>query len=131
MENYLPTLRKLSKVSKVTPGIISDFFMKEHQQNVNIKWIDKCYGSYEIKVGTYKFPITERPTSSLNKKWGRITNLQNKMVALKILTPLYLGQGLMDKDTFNILKESEPLTTSNKWLFDVFSLEVAIAYFRN
>lgn len=131
MENYLPTLRKLSKVSKVTPEIITDFFMKEHQQNVDIKWIDKCYGSYEIKVGTYKFLITETPISSLNNKWGRVTNLQNKMVALKIPTPLYLGQGLMDKDIFNILKESEPLTTSNKWLFDVFSLEVAIAYFRN
>lgn len=131
MNIYLKTLKHLSKQDKLTEEIIKQKFLREHNVHAEVEISDKCYGSYIIKTDNFKFLITERPVTYLNKKWLRVTSFQRKLLDLKIPLPLYLGQGDLMRDINKIHDEVIPLEASNKWLFEKFSVEVAVSYYMN
>jgi len=130
MDTYLKTLQQLSKLDLVTEKIIKDKFFKVHNEQVIVSYQDKCHGSFIIELDSYKFILTERPISYLNKKWGRCTNQQKRMINIKIPYPLYIGMGTIDKGIRDVLRSSHPQEKSNEWLFENFSIDIAIAYFR-
>lgn len=126
---YLPTLKRLSKLDKLTERDISQQFTKHHNKDVAISKIELCYGSFSVTINDLNFLLTERPISYLNKKWGRCTNIQKHANSLGIALPLYIGEGTLSSAIYKIKDSTTPLDNANKWLFENFSLEVAIAYF--
>ncbi|KTS70607.1 hypothetical protein RSA36_12260 [Pantoea stewartii] len=128
---YLKTLKSLSKQDILTEEIIRQKFLKEHHIHAEIELSDESYGSFIIKADNFNFLITERPITYLNNKWARVTNLQRKMLDLKIPLPLYIGLGELVRDVNEILGDQTPLEASNRWLFERFSVEVAVSYYMN
>ncbi|CAM8320337.1 hypothetical protein [Enterobacter asburiae] len=126
---YLPTLKRLSKLDKLTEHDISQQFKKHHNKDVAIFKTELCYGSFKVVVDGLNFLLTERPISYLNKHWGRCTAIQEHANPLGIALPLYIGEGTISKAIHEIKKSESPIDNANKWLFENFSLKVAIAYF--
>lgn len=126
---YLPTLKRLSKLDKLTEHDIFRQFTKHHNKDVIISKNDLCYGSFSVIINDLKFLLTERPISYLNKRWGRCTIIQEHANSLGIALPLYIGEGTLSSAIHGIKKTENPLDNANKWLFENFSLELAIAYF--
>lgn len=128
-EQYLSTLKRLSKFDKVTEIDILKQFNKDHSIVPLISRSDLCHGSYTLLVDEFKFILPERPVSYLNNHWGRCTTIQAHANALGIALPLYIGLGTIDSAIHKIECSNTPLENSNKWLFENFSIEIAIAYF--
>ncbi|WP_245956916.1 hypothetical protein [Edaphovirga cremea] len=129
LEKYLPTLKRLSKLDKLTEEDILNKFRKHHNNEPVISKNDLCYGSFTVKVDDLNLLLTERPISYLNKHWGRCSNIQTRANSLGIALPLYIGEGTLSSAIYKIENCESPLESANRWLFENFSLEIAIAYF--
>jgi len=126
---HLKTLRTLSKMPKLTEEDIVRQFLKSHNTEVKVEASDICYGGFIINFDNLRFYITEKPITSLNRHWGRCSNLQKKANELFIALPLYIGEGTLSKEIHRILDSEDPYKQSNTWLLRNFSIETALAYF--
>ena len=76
-EKFLPTLKRLSKLDKLSENEISNQFRRNHSVEPVISKSELCYASFVVKVDDLNFLLTERPISYLNKQWGRCSNIQS------------------------------------------------------
>ncbi|AVV37331.1 hypothetical protein [Pantoea vagans] len=127
--DFIPTLKRLSKFDKLSEREILEQFRKNHNVEPSIQKKDLCYASFAVSVDGLKFLLTERPISYLNLHWGRCSNMQVNANPLGIALPLYIGEGTLSSAIHEIGISNKPYEESNKWLFENFSLEIAIAYF--
>ncbi|MCW6637597.1 hypothetical protein NFB53_10375, partial [Yersinia ruckeri] len=129
LEKFLPTLKRLSKLDKLSENEISNQFRRNHNVEPLISKSELCYASFAVKIDDLNLLLTERPISYLNKHWGRCSNIQSHANSLGIALPLYIGEGNLSSAIHEIQRCENPLESANKWLFKNFSLEIAIAYF--
>ncbi|WP_315709115.1 hypothetical protein [Brenneria uluponensis] len=129
LEKFLPTLKRLSKLDKLSENEISNQFRRNHVVEPVISKSELCYASFAVKIDDLNFLLTERPISYLNRHWGRCSNIQSHANSLGIALPLYIGEGTLSSAIHEIKRCENPFENSNKWLFENFSLEIAIAYF--
>ncbi|OCJ45432.1 hypothetical protein [Serratia sp. 14-2641] len=128
-EEYLPTLKRLSKQDKLTEDDILNKFNRHHSNEPVISRNELCHGSFTVKVDNFNFLLTERPISYLNRYRGRCSNIQTHANSFGIALPLYIGEGTFSSAIHKMENCKSPLESANKWLFENFSLEIAITYF--
>lgn len=129
LEKFLPTLKRLSKLDKLSENEILNQFRRKHSVEPVFSKSELCYASFTVKIDDLNFLLTERPISYLNRHWGRYSNIQLHANSLGIALPLYIGEGTLSSAIHEIKRCENPLENSNKWLFENFSLEITIAYF--
>ncbi|RYA54419.1 hypothetical protein [Enterobacter cloacae complex sp. GF14B] len=129
LEKFLPTLKRLSKLDKLSENEILNQFRRNHSVEPVISKSEFCHASFTVKIDDLNFLLTERPISYLNRHCGRCSNIQLHANSLGIALPLYIGEGTLSSAIHEIKRCENPLENSNKWLFENFSLEIAIAYF--
>lgn len=126
---FLPTLKRLSKFDKLSESEILEQFRRNHNIEPVIEKKELCYASFAVSVDGFNFLLTERPISYLNRHWGRCSNIQADANLLGIALPLYIGEGTLSSAIHEIGNSEKPYENSNRWLFENFSLEIAIAYY--
>lgn len=127
---YEKTLKKICRLPKVTEDLIHSIFLKH--ENCTVQVVSKNIGKpgFEIATNEGTCFVTERTVDYYNKKWGRVTGLQQRMLGLAIPVPLYIGEGTISKEIHEISQSSTPLNDSDRWLHSNFSIEVALTYFQ-
>lgn len=127
---YEKTLKKICRLPKVTEDLIHSIFLKH--ENCTVQVVSKNIGKSGFEIATNEGTcfVTERTVDYYNKKWGRVTGLQQRMLGLAIPVPLYIGEGTISKEIHEISQSSTPLNDSDRWLHSNFSIEVALTYFQ-
>ncbi|RBM57596.1 hypothetical protein DLR71_18935 [Vibrio paracholerae] len=127
---YEKTLKKICKLSKVTEDLIHSMFLKHEKCTVQV--VSKNIGKPGFEITTNKGTcfVPERTIDYYNKKYDRVTGLQQRMLSLAIPVPLYIGEGTISKEIHEINKSSTSLSDSDQWLHSNFSIEVALTYFQ-
>lgn len=127
---YEKTLKKICRLPKVTEDLIHSIFLKH--ENCTVQVVSKNIGKpgFEIATNEGTCFVTERTVDYYNKKWDRVTKLQQRMLGLAIPVPLYIGEGTISKEIHEISQSSTPLYDSDRWLHSNFSIEVALTYFQ-
>lgn len=122
---YEKTLKKICRLPKVTEDLIHSMFLKHEKCEVQV--VSKNLGKpgFEIITNEGTCFVTERTIDYYNKKWGRATELQQRMLGLSIPVPLYIGEGTISKEIHEINQSNTPLSDSDEWLHSNFSIEVA------
>ncbi|NAX46426.1 hypothetical protein CAG70_05365 [Photobacterium halotolerans] len=126
---YEKTLKKISKLPKVTEELIVSIFEKDEDISVEVTSKDIGKPGFEIATDEGVCFVTERSIDYYNKKCGRVTSTQKRMLDLAIPVPLYIGEGQFTNDIFEINKKEKPKAASDEWLHSIFSIEVALTYF--
>ena len=126
---YEKTLRKICGVPKLTSEQIIAIFRKQENVDVSVESKDIGKPGFEIKTDEGVCFVTERPIDYYNRKWGRVTGIQEKMLNLSIPVPLYIGEGTIVADIYRINQSNNPSSEANSWLHEIFTIEIAIAYF--
>lgn len=126
---YEKTLKSICRQPKLSLAQIESMFRK--QSSVEVSVVQKNIGrdGFEIQTDEGLAFVTERPITYLNKKWGRVTGLQERMLDLLIPVPLYIGEGTVVSDINRINKSENPMAEANDWLHESFTVEIAVAYF--
>lgn len=127
---YEKTLKRICRLPKVTEDLIHSMFLKHEKCTVQV--VPKNLGKpgFEITTNEGICFVTERTIDYYNKKWGRVTGLQQRMLGLAIPVPLYIGEGTISKEIHEINQSNTPLNASDQWLHRNFSIEVALTYFQ-
>ncbi|MVV51929.1 hypothetical protein EJA72_27355 [Pseudomonas sp. PB120] len=126
---YEKTLKWLSKQPKLTAQQIIDTFKQHADENIEVTEKDIGKPGFEINTGQGVCFITERPIDYYNKKWGRVTGTQERMLELSIPVPFHIGEGDLVNSIYKINKSASPLEASDEWLHKIFSIEVAATYY--
>lgn len=126
---YEKTLKKLCRQPKLTPDQIRDIFRKSEGVEVYAEPKDIGKPGFEIKTDEGLCFVTERNIDYYNKKFGRVTTLQEISLNLAIPFPLYIGQGTISEAINRIYKSSDPNREADNWLHEVFTIEIVAAYF--
>ncbi|MFI3308950.1 hypothetical protein [Ewingella allii] len=129
MAIYSRILKKISTFSIVNEEDILKQFSGRHGINVTVEKSDLCHGGFTVSVEGMKFFLSERPISYLNKHWGRSLLIQERSNPFGIALPLYIGEGNLSSEIHKISNSNNPIKNANEWLFNNFSIEIAIAYF--
>ncbi|WP_348815491.1 hypothetical protein NFG57_04615 [Halomonas sp. H10-59] len=127
---YQKTLKKICRLPKVTEEQIHAIFLKQENTTVKVAPINLGKPGFEITTNEGTCFVTERSIDYYNKRWGRVTALQEKMIELAIPVPLYIGEGTISKEIHEINQSKNPLKGSDQWLHRNFSIEIAITYFQ-
>lgn len=127
---YEKTLKKICRLPKVTEDLIHSIFLKH--ENCTVEVVSKNIGKpgFEIITNHGTCFVPERTVDYYNKRWARVTGLQQRMLSLAIPVPLYIGEGTISKDIHEINQSNTPLNDSDQWLHSNFSIEVALTYFQ-
>lgn len=127
---YEETLKCLCRQPKLTAEQILIMFKNKNFIDVNVIQKDIGKLGFEITADDEGiFFVTERPISYYNKMCGRATLTQKLIINFSIPLPLFIGQGTLSKDIFEIINSGNPEEMANKWLHKIFTVETAIAYF--
>lgn len=126
---YEKTLKKICRLPKVTEDLIHSTFLKYENCTVQVTPKDLGKPGFEITTNQGVCFVTEKTIDHYNKKWGRVTGLQQRMLDLAIPVPLYIGEGAISKEIHEICQSNTPLADSDKWLHNSFSIETALTYF--
>lgn len=126
---YVATLKKLYRTAKLTAPFIVETFSRREGIQVDVSSIDIGKPGFEITTDLGVFLLLERPIDYYNKKWGRSTNMQNRMSEFGIPIPLFLGQGQMSNSFHEASVNYPPGNFADKWLYDIFEPGVITAYF--
>lgn len=123
------TLKRICRLPKVTEEQIHAQFLKHEKSTVQV--VPKNLGKpgFEVTTNEGVCFVTERSIDYYNKIWGRVTGLQKRMLDLAIPVPLYIGQGTISKAINEINCSKNPRKSSDEWLHNNFSIEVALTYF--
>ncbi|MCF7354806.1 hypothetical protein [Vibrio sp. CK2-1] len=123
-------IKTLARQPKLTPDLIQTICKKRANIDVHVrpKSMGNCRGFEVSSEGSIVY-VTDRPISYYTKKYHRVTNMQSRSIEIATPMPLYLGQGDLDKALFDIYNSKNPKESVNKWLLDIFSIDVATAYF--
>jgi hypothetical protein len=132
MESFVneKIVKTLARQPKLTPDLIRTIYKKRSGLDVIVKSKDmgNCKG-FEVFSADTSVYLTERPISFYTKKFHRVTNMQTRSIEIGTPMPLYIGQGNLDKQLFEIYNSPNPKEAADKWLLDIFSIDVATAYF--
>lgn len=126
---YQNTLKEICSWTKVTEEQIHQLFLKNEGVNVDVVKKDIGKSGFEIITNEGICFVTEYPISYYNKKYGRVTSTQERMLDLSIPIPLYIGEGDMNKEVYMINNSSDPRSKSDEWLLAEFTEELAMTYF--
>lgn len=126
---YEKTLKKICRLPKVTEELIHSLFLKHENSIVEV--VPKNLGrpGFEITTNEGVCFVTERSIEYYNKRWARVTGLQERMLDLAIPVPLYIGEGTISEEISEITCSANPEQESDQWLHDHLSIEVALTYF--
>ncbi|MFQ2315312.1 hypothetical protein [Aeromonas dhakensis] len=126
---YEKTLKALCRSPKLTEEQIKLTFKKRDFTDVEVSRDSLTRAGFNIQTDEGLYYVTERPISYMNKRWGRVTSLQQRMLSLSIPVPLFLGEGEIVSDIGRINKSDDPHKSSSKWLHENFTPEVFATYF--
>lgn len=126
---YEKTLWKICQQSIVTAAQIEAFLKKHEGMPVSVTPKNIGKPGFEINTDEGLCFVTERSIDYYNKKWGRVTHLQEKMLDLSIPVPLYIGEGETVEKIYDINNSNDPRSEADIWLHQIFTVEIAIAYF--
>ncbi|AIW16272.1 hypothetical protein VITU102760_12300 [Vibrio tubiashii] len=126
----LKVVKTLARQSKLTPESIKLIYRKRAGEEVLVRsrGLGNCSG-FEVQIGNQTIYLTDRPISYYTSHYHLVTKMQQRILSVAVPIPLYIGQGDMDLQLHRVLNSSIPETAANKWLLDVFSIDVAMAYF--
>ncbi|MCE9955057.1 MULTISPECIES: hypothetical protein [Aeromonas] len=126
---YEKTLKSLCQTPKLTEEQIKLIFKKRDSVDVEVTKKNLGRDGFDIQTDEGRCYVTERPISDLNKKWGRVTALQERMLNLLIPVPLFIGEGTIVRDIGRINKTDDPYKSASEWLHENFTPDVYAAYF--
>jgi hypothetical protein len=126
----LKVVKSLARQPKLTPELIKQIYKKRAGEEaiVRNKGLGNCNG-FEMKVGNQTVYLTERPISYYTKRYHLVTKMQRRILPVTVPLPLYMGEGDTNKQLHRVMNSSDPVGAANKWLLDVFSIDVAMTYF--
>lgn len=126
---YENTLKKICRLNKATEKEIQGLFMKHEQIDVQTSRKDIGQSGFEIVTDEGICFVTEYPISYCNKKFGRVTFIQEKLLDLSMPVPLNIGEGTLVKEVYVINNSAEPKSKADEWIINEFTEEIAITYF--
>ncbi|MEH8183930.1 hypothetical protein [Aeromonas allosaccharophila] len=126
---YEKTLKSLCQTPKLTEEHIKFIFKKRDSVDVEVTKKNLGRDGFDIQTDEGRCYVTERPISDLNKKWGRVTALQERMLNLLIPVPLFIGEGTVVRDIGRINKTDDPYKSASEWLHENFTPDVYATYF--
>ncbi len=126
---YEKTLKSLCKQPKLSVVEIESMFRKRNSVDVIVNPKNIGCNGFEIQTDDGMCFVTERPIQFLNNKYGRVTELQKRMIDLSIPIPLYIGEGTVVEDIHRINNSDNPTSEANLWLHQSFTAEIAVAYY--
>lgn len=129
--DYVKTLKKLYKAPDLSASMIIDTFQRRDGISVAVEKVDVGKPGFKIISDKGVFLLLERPIDYYNSKWGRVTNIQSLMLNYGIPVPLYLGQGDMTEGFHKSTASKDPAAAVEKWLYEIFEIDLASAYFLN
>jgi hypothetical protein len=129
--DYTDTLKKLYKIPKLNISLIEEMFFKRENILVSVEKIDVGKPGFKIISDRGVFLLLERPVEFYNKKYGRVTNIQSRMIEYSIPVPLYIGQGDMSKTFYQAANSADAHAEVETWLHDIFEIDLVSAYFLN
>jgi hypothetical protein len=94
---------------------------------VTIKSIGNKLG-FDFTLRNERFFVTEYKIAYYNKKYGTTLKLQERMLKVSIPIFFYIGEGTLDNDIHAINNSENPIKSSNEWLTENFSPEIASTY---
>jgi hypothetical protein len=126
----LKVVKTLARQPKLTPESIKKIYKKRAGEEVIVrnKGLGNCKG-FEIQNGNQTIYLTERPISYYTKRYHLVTKMQRRILSVTVPLPLYMGEGDTNKQLHRVMNSHDPVGAANKWLLDVFSINVAMAYF--
>lgn len=125
---YDKTLRKLSSIPKLDVTQIESMFRKMSSVEVVVTPKNIGLAGFEIQTDEGLCFITERSIDYLNKKLGRVTNTQKKMLQFSIPVPLHIGKGPLINEIYRISNSENPDIEANLWLKEHFGIREAVIY---
>lgn len=129
--DYVKTLKKLYKAPDLSASMIIDMFQRRNGISVAVEKVDVGKPGFKIVSDIGVFLLLERPIDYYNVKWGRLTNIQSLMLDYGIPVPLYLGQGDMIAAFHKSTASKDPAAGVEKWLYEIFEIDLVSAYFLN
>lgn len=129
--DYIKTLMKLYKTPRLNATIISDAFQRWEGISVVVEEVDVGKKGFKIVSDKGIFLLLEQSIDHYNSTWGRVTNIQSSMLSYGIPVPLYLGQGEMTMGFHEATTSNDPTAAVEKWLYEIFEIDLAAAYFVN
>ncbi|MFJ2537727.1 hypothetical protein [Pseudomonas sp. NPDC087614] len=129
--DYTKTLKKLYKAPELNASLIIETFKRREGISVIVEEVDVGKPGFKITIDESNFLLLKHPIEHFNIKWGRATSIQSRMLPYGIPIPLYLGQGDMSKSFHKAITSQSPDTAVEKWLYDIFEIDLAAAYFLN
>ncbi len=127
--NYEKTLKKICRLPKVTPDLIVNLFKKDEGIDVTVVSMNIGKPGFEIITDLGVCFVTERKIDHYNKTMGRATLIQERMLKLAIPIPLHIGLGTITQNLARIYKSKSPQKEADLWLYDVVTIETALAYY--
>jgi len=127
--DYTATLKKLYKSPKLSAALIVDAFERRERISVIVEEVDVGRPGFKIVSDRGTFLLLEHPIDYYNNNYGRLTLIQTRMLPYGIPVPLYLGQGDMSRSFHGAAVSEDPTTSVEKWLHDIFDMDLAAAYF--
>jgi hypothetical protein len=128
---HLKTLKKLYKTPILSASIIIDTFQRREGISVVVEEVDVGKPGFKIASDKGVYLLLEQPIDYYNNNWGRVTNIQSLMLPYGIPVPLYLGQGDMTTRLHKATTSNDPGAAVEKWLYDIFEIDLVSAYFLN
>lgn len=129
--DYTKTLKKLYKAPTLNASLIIDTFKRREGISVIVEEVNVEKPGFKIISDKGNFLLLQHPIEYYNNKWGRSTSIQSRMLPYGIPVPLYLGQGDMSQSFHKATTSQHPDAAVEKWLYDIFEIDLTAAYFLN
>ena len=129
--DYTKTLKALYKAPELSAPYIIETFKQREGISVTVEEVDVGKPGFKIISDNGNFLLLKHSTSYYNNNYGRITNIQSRMLSYGIPVPLYLGIGEMSESLHLATNAKNPSAAVDQWLYDIFEMDVAAAYFVN
>lgn len=124
-------LRKLYNATGLSASMITDAFKRREGINVSVEKVDVGKPGFKVVGDKGVYLLLENLVDYYNEKWGRVTNIQTRMLDYGIPVPLYLGQGDMSGSFHKAADSDDSSSAVEDWLRGIFEIDLAAAYFLN
>ncbi|UVL89467.1 hypothetical protein [Pseudomonas sichuanensis] len=129
--DYAKILKKLYRLPSLSPSLIIEEFKRREGVSVSVEEVDVGKPGFKILSGSRSFLLLEHSVEHYNKKWGRATSTQSRLLPFGIPIPLYLGQGEMSNGINKAINSEDPSAAMEEWLHNIFEIDLVAAYFLN
>lgn len=127
--DYARILKKLYKSPALSAAIIIESFERREGVSVIVEEVDIGKPGFKIVSEKGVFLLLKHSVDYYNANWGRSTSIQSRMLPYGIPVPLYLGQGEISAGFHAAANSKDPANAVEKWLNDIFEMDLVAAYF--